>query len=253
MYILIRLFPYLVGITSLASYGLVLADLNQYWQTTFVVAIFLIFASWLITKHKTHLWDSSSFILIPLLFYISSFFFLLFLEGKIFQYIYIVFVSFILGLYLEKTLIFFWQPEKHKPRALAHLSIFINIITIFFAAVALFSLSVYIRFPLWLLLLGLTILLTLMSGFNFWSNKIELKKSLAWRVALVISFIELFFLLNFWPNSFYVKGILFTSLYCLANLIAVKNTSQSLTGSIVWKNSLLVALLWLITLLTARW
>jgi len=149
----------------------------------------------------------------PLLLVLCSLFFLIFLENQWLHHLIVFAVSTILVIYLEDVFIYSFRPHKYQIYSLENISNYLSLITAFFFYSGLYSLSIFLKVETFILFFGLMAVTFVLFLQNISIYGIFLSQS--WRHILVSILIcaEVFWALGFLPSSFYVNGLILTSVF----------------------------------------
>jgi len=155
--------------------------------------------------------------------------------------------------YLEAVFHDFYETEKTPFLNLANITLYGNILVIFFLTAAAVAFDIFLNFP-WLPLL-LFLIASYFVLIYLALNKQDLGRPIVWLYSLILTLImgELFTALLFLPSSFYVlASLLALTYYFFTYLIILSAAGKLKRRSLAWF-SLLVALVAIAILATAAW
>ncbi len=214
--------------------------------------VFLVIFS-LIIWQKTKFGEKIIFYHLLFWFIATGFLFLIVIDNIFLKYL-IVILSVIIPLtYFYLVFNFLYLPEKHRPFSLVIFSEYLSFLIIFFAASALSAFNIFLNFSSWLAGLIMAVLAMALVGQLFWLRKYDLKNNRLYLLLTPLLSFEIFTLLNWWPISYYVKGLVFTSFFYLLISLINHRLGQSLNRRIVWRNLAICLSIIIIILLSARW
>lgn len=252
MFIIKRLLLYLNPLVFIFSLEMIRSQQNIWWVFFAVSVVLLVVTIWDFTKKKLSK-NFLFFLLGPLLFLLSMWTFLLFIENVwVFRMVELIGVVF-LYLLLEQILNFHYFALKYQPYTLENFSFYTSILSAFFFSASLFSVFIFLRLNIAMVVTVGFILFSLIIFCVFWSNKISWSKSYIFNLIIPFILAELLLALSYLPTNFYVNAFLLT-----AGFYAVAGLSKSfLTESLNKKviiNYLIVSVTAVIAiLLTATW
>jgi hypothetical protein len=252
MFIIRKLLLYITSGFIIFSLEL-LRSFNSFWWLFLIINILLIVITlWEFSKRKMNL-RLVNFSLAPVLFVLSVYFFVMFLENV---YIYrLVYLSagFFVYLYLEQTLNYFYFTSKYQPYTLENLSLYLIVLNVFFTTTAIFSSLIFLRLSMLVSALLILLIIFVLTHQVFWSNKIK------WNDYRIFCFInsflmaQLFLVLSFLPLSFYVNALIMSVFFYIITNISRLFLLKSLDKKNIWEHSFVGASIIMITLLTAQW
>ena len=157
------------------------------------------------------------------------------------------------SIFLRRLIFLNYYRYQYKNHSLSNISRIINVTTIFFFFSGLYNLHVFLRLPLWFLsiLSFIVVALTIYQYFCITKITTAGKKSFIYLSSLVL--VELFIVIHWLPFAPFVKALLMTSSYYFIINLSKHYLAGTLVRQAYLRYSLIVGLIWVITLLTARW
>ena len=251
---------YLYGLIIIAGLELSLFKPNFFWLAALLILFFNTFFVWLATRSRFNM-NFWNYLISPFLFLLSGLMFLAF-SGKwldnvaINWIIYELIVLFLVAantIFLYRLVIYSYHKYKYKEHSLSTISRIINITSIFFWYTSIFNFQVFLKIPIW----SLTVASALVTGliiYQFFSiSKIKFSTSKIFTLISSSLLLELFYILTWLPVLSIVKGILITSAYYFITSLCRHYIQATLARTVWLRYSLVTGMIWLITLLTARW
>ncbi len=208
-----RLILFLVSFIILGFFvGVLINSKIIYFSGLVLLIIFFSLAKFYSWKlRNTQFWY---FLITPFLFFISSVLFFGFLETQLFlKYIIIILFASLYWLIYKNIFFLLKIPQKYQSNTIRDSFNFINLISIFFFSSGFSALIIFIGIPVWPLAIILFLIIFLFLFQFFWINKIIEKRALFFALILGLIFIEIFFIINLLPTSFYVNGLILTLVY----------------------------------------
>ncbi|PIP17591.1 MAG: hypothetical protein COX43_03490 [Parcubacteria group bacterium CG23_combo_of_CG06-09_8_20_14_all_35_9] len=260
-----RSIPIILPLLVFASFRILLEAPHWFYG----VFIFLVFLSILSISHLTGKIKSQekvNFLIAPLFFILGSLIFFIFIENRIFQYLFMIGAALMLAVQLENIFIYFNHPYKEKISLAIQsgVSNFFDFITLFLFYSSFFSFRIFLNITL-LSLIPLVFLITILLVYeNFWANGIfrisenvggttSESKSVSYILIIGILLAEMFWVVNFLPLSFYTNALLLTIVYYTVTSIS-KCYFKGETESKVVKRYLVFGLFLIgLVLGTAKW
>ncbi|NCP17482.1 hypothetical protein GW853_02965 [Candidatus Kuenenbacteria bacterium] len=251
---------YLYSLIIIAGLELSLFKPNFFWWAALLILFFNVFFVWLAARVKFNL-NFWNYLISPFLFLLSGLMFLAF-SGKwldntainwvIYELIVLLLVT-ANTIFLYRLITYSYHKYKYKEHSLSTISRIINITSIFFWCVSAFNFQVFLKIPIWLLVIASALVMSLIIYQFFSISKIKFSTSKIFVLVLTGLLLELFYVLTWLPILSVVKGILITSAYYFITSLC-RHYIQSTLAQTVWLRYLLATgIIWLMTVLTARW
>jgi len=226
---------------------------TDFWWIGFSMMIVATIAlTWYLGKRKINIrWVQ--FLIAPLFFFISSFWFFLFISSAMAYHLFAILVAMFFWIYFEQVLNYFYYPFRYHPYTLENFSYYLGLLSFFFFFSAFYSSIILLQLPLWLLGLVAATVALILTHEIFWFHKIDLKKS--WLFNLIISLVvlECFVALSFLPTTFYVSALFLTIIYYLISGLSKNTLLGNLTKKMIVTHITVSSVCFLLVLLTAHW
>ena len=252
MFIIRRFSPYIIGVLCFLGFFLI-----SYWPSgIWLVFVFLNLCLALVIvasfDKKINL-DTVHYFLTPILLLWSVFLFFLFLENIYVKLAIAALSGFFMFVYMEQLFFYRFAPKRYQAKALENLTMYLSVVTLFFAASGLFGFYIFLHAPRYLLLLAIIVLGMALNYHLFWILKINFWESLPYIGVMALATFEFFYVMTFLPTSFAVNGAILAILYYLALGMIRYHFLDSLDSRVI-KRHLIIGLVILISVIaTARW
>jgi hypothetical protein len=214
MFILRRILLYLNPILFIAGAELIRVQETSWWVFFLISLILLLVTIWEFAKRKLNK-RFFNFLIAPLIFFLSSFSFLLFVENALVYRIAAIGSAFLLFLFLDQVLNYFYFSFKYQPYTLESFSFYTNIFAVFFLSTSLFSALIFLHYNRFLIAAIGLLFIGLMAYQIFWVNKISWAKSHLFVFIIPLCLTELFLAISYLPTSFFVNAFLISILFYL--------------------------------------
>lgn len=253
MLFLKKLSIYLLGLVNLYFFYFLLGQPEKIWHLTGALAVLLVLVSGLIISKKLSLKEAFIFFSFILLLILVSVLFLLIIENQYLKYAIILIIPALVIFYLQLIFSYLYSPHKYQPFSLVNFVDYTSLIILFFCSAGLFTLNIFLNLSFWITAVVLAVLSSLLIFYNFWLNKIEIKKYLYYPLIIFLLIFELSTLLTWWPVNYYLKGFLITVFYFLFSNLVVKNIKQIWNRKRVGWLVVVVLIIVMASLVTGRW
>ena len=214
--------------------------------------LYLVFAVWSIGRGKFSK-IFFQFLILPILFSIASFVFVLFLVNAYAFHFFVVISGLIIYFLLNQYFIYVNFPYKYQPYSLESLSFYIDLILFYFVLSASFAARLLLKINPFLLIAIIVPIFALALYNFFWIHKVNFKKSWLYILIIILTLVELWIAVVYLPTSYYVDAfVLIVASYVMLGIsrgFIQKNLSRKRVISYLSVASLLI----LIILLTAKW
>ncbi len=158
--------------------------------------------------------------------------YLLFLEGAWPQQVVVAVVTLFGGLYLQHVYLFLYEPGRYRPWSLERLVVYLNIVSCFFTAVALFSANMFLTFPGWVVAPLLGVLSALLVGQTLLVNKVRWTAALPYVVVAALVAAEVSWIVLFLPAIPLVLAFFVTVVYYLFTNLARHHLTTGITPTL---------------------
>lgn len=204
-------------------------------------------------QKKLHHQEFWRFLLTPGIFVLSVWLFLVILGDRLWQQVMVVASCLLLFLILQNLFTRFWAATRYPAQSFESISGNINSVSVFLLATVGYSFSTFLDLPLLVLAIFLLAGTTLLVYQTMWVAGVEIKRS--WLYILIVDLIvvELFWVLLFLPNTFYVKGVAITVAYYLAVNLSRNYLINLINAKMVWRYLIVGGIMLVLVLGTAQW
>jgi len=255
MILIHRVTPFLIGLTSALGFATIFVHRWNPLALMFVtvLAVAALFARLVGFFPKTfQFWMLLG---TPVLFLVSSFGLLLFMENFTAQIALAAVVSAFLLFFAEHVFSYVHLPANYETYAIEHLSLVLNVASVFFVSVVAFGTRVFLTAyaPLWMLsVLFFVVSLFVIFG-TLWASKVDPEKARLYAVCGALLVTEIFLTVTYLPTGFYTNAALIAlTAYLFLGLTRARFV-ESLSRSTV-RRYVMTGVVLLVTILgTARW
>jgi hypothetical protein len=252
IFLLIRAFSYIIPVCYLAL-AKAIFYFADWWQILLLVGLLLIVFNFILLKIKNRQKSIAGLMIFAIIFYLAGMAYLLVLENPLIINIFILVWSAVLWFYLEAVFHDFYETSRTHIMNLQNISLYGNILIIFFLTASLISFNIFLNWPKLSILLILGLVYLAIIHFTFTKQKIN--RDDAWLYAAIIALVLVEFLvvLLFLPASFYVVAIVLSLAYYFLSSIAILSLKKQLTNKVFWYYLVVCSVFGLAVLLTATW
>jgi hypothetical protein len=252
MFILRRLLLILNAVIWCWGLEIIRANPNLWWLLLASALPLLLLTVFDFTKRQLS-WRLAQFLILPVLFCTAVFIFLMFIENVGVYRVLGAFSAVALYMWLSQVLNYHYFSGRYQAYTLESLSLYLDIITIFFLSGAFFAGLVFFSVNLFLVLPVAAVTFGLLSYQVFWSYKFSWAQS--WLLIFVntLVLVEILAALSFGPMSFYVNALILTIIYYLITIISRDFLREELSRRRVVSYAILSAIIIILLFLTAQW
>lgn len=243
---------YLYSLIVFISLELALIKPHLFISLSIFVLFLTVFYIWLTTRAKFS-FDFWRFLISPIFFLSGGIIFLGFLDNWLIRQMVIIFLTAANSIFIYWLVVHTFYKHRYKKHSLANISRIINISTIFFWLSSISNLYIFFRVPMWILILTSTAVtyLTIYQFFNI--NKIKRHIAQPFIIIITLTVLELFYILTWLPLLSLVTAILITSFYYFLTGLSKHYLQSTLAKTVYIRYSLILTIIWLSILLSARW
>lgn len=255
MILLHRITPFLIGLSSALGFATILVlRLNPLAIMAISALVVALLFARLVGFHP-RAFQFWMLVGTPSLFLISSFGLLLFMEDFTAQVALAVVVSLFVFFFAEHVFSYVHLPANYETYAIEHLSLVLNVASVFFVSVVAFGTRIFLTAyaPLWLLsALFFVVSLFVIFG-TLWASKVDVAQARLYAVCGALLVTEIFLTVTYLPTGFYTNAALIAlTAYLFLGLTRARFV-ESLSKSTV-RRYVATGMLLLVTILgTARW
>ena len=245
-------FSYLYSLIIIAGLEISLIKPEFFIWAALGTLFFNILFVWLAVRAKFNT-NFLNFLISPFLFLLGGLIFLGFSDSWLVKELVIVFLVTANTVFLYYLITFTYHKYKYKDHSLSNISRIINISSIFFWFAGLFDLQAFLKIPLWLLIV-VGYLVAYLTLYQFFSIiKIKFSASKLFILISSVLLLELFYIISWLPLISVAKAILMTSAYYFITSLSRHYIQATLAKTVYLRYSLVTGLIWILTLITARW
>jgi len=255
MILLHRITPFLIGIvTALGFAGLLSLGLHPFAVMGTVLLLVAVLYARLVgfAPRSFQFWMLFG---TPLLFLFSSFGLLLFLERPLAQAGLGVFVSLFVFFFAEHVFSYVHVPVNYETYAIEHMSLVMNVASVFFVSVAAFGTRVVLTAfaPLWLLILVFFAVSLFVIFGTLWASKVDVGHARLYALCGAVIVTEIFMAVTYLPTGFYTNAALIALTAYLFLGLTRAHFVEKLSPSIVRRYVVTSTLLLAAILGTSQW
>lgn len=253
MIILRRLLPIAATLALLGVLELIFAQQNLFWYLIPLVVLLTVFPVSLLLNWK---FQSAAFwqlLITPSALIGSCLFLLLFLNEPILSHALMILACGLFAWYTENVFVFHYRTQEYQPYALEHISLYINLLSVFFFFSSLYAARIFLSIPLIYLIAIGTFVSALFSLQLVLGSKISWHRGGPLLFGLTLVMLELFLAVSILPTTFFVAGLLMAIPYYLMMNLTRHAFRDSLSRKIILRNGIIGALSFAVTLLAAPW
>ncbi len=252
IFLLVRFLPYFIPLTF---FGLAKATAYypDYWLGFLVLGLALTVANFILLKLKNRQKPILGLMFFAVTYYLAGLAYFLVLENPQIINIFLVAWSLIFWLYLEAVFHEFYETNRTHIINLQNVSLYANILIIFFLTSSLISFYIFLN---WsevgiLLMLGLSYLIII----NFALTRQKINRDEAWIYSSILALIliEILTALMYLPTSFYVAAAVVSLIYYLLSAVTLAALKNQLTSRFLWRYIIWCTVVALAIFLTAAW
>lgn len=251
MIFFLRLLPFISAVWIATMFRLALGSPTSFWYFAAAGVVGILASLWLLIRRTNLPQGRLSILAFPTLTLLAVVGTLLFSERALLQWILLIGIAIIIGLYTEQVFRFTHAPARYQSNALVNLGYVFAILSIFFASLTIFDLQLFANVPFWLTVAIFA------SVIVFWCTIIlkfiDAPAALRWPWGLIIGIIsiEIFSLLAWLPALPFVKAAII-SLLLTAVLQRVREDVFGAVRPNRW-TTVVLSIMLLCVIVTARW
>ncbi len=252
VFLFIRILPFIIPLSYILS-AKALFYFSDYWLLI-AVAQSILLAVWFgLLKRKDPEKPLLLLFIYGLIYGLSGLAYLAILESAWIINLFLLAWAFVFWLYLEAVFHDFYKTDKTYILNLQNISLYCNILIVFFLTAALVNFSIFFNWPWLLLLPGVFLVYLPISYAAFLRQGLSLKKSQVFAVALSLIMIQLLGAQMLWPVSFYVIALISSLVYYLLLSLSFFWINKTLDAKAAIKYVLFSTALAIVVLISARW
>lgn len=216
MLIFKRFLVFSLPFLTLLTYLFLFLRANWYYYLFCALLIIILLSTWYLLGQKLNRSDFFNFLFSPVFFIGSSLLFFTFLESLILKVILIVLVTSIIFIFYNKIFQEFYRSQIWQLRTLKNILFYLQILSLWFLACAIYGLIIFINFSIYLAILLLVVILLIFFEQFIWYNELDKEKNLTiCYLIFLILIVECSIIIKLLPISLYFKGLIMTVIYYL--------------------------------------
>jgi hypothetical protein len=251
MMFFLRTLPVLCAVWVVICFRFALHSPAGFWYFASAAVLGALVALWLLIRRASLPQGRWSILMFPALTLFAIVGVLLFSEHQGLQWVLLIGTGMLLALYAEQVFRFTHVPARYQPNALVNLGLVFAVLSIFFTSLTVFDLQLFANVPFWMAVAIFMIIAVFwcIMVFRFIDAPAFLRWP--WGITLAVVMVEMFSLLAWLPVLPFVKAAIL-ALIVTGVLQWVRN---DVTGAVKshWWTTVLIAIMLLFVLATARW
>ncbi len=204
---------------------------KEKWQNIILLPIYLSFSAVLLS------------IMIPLNF----------LFGKLIIQILFILITVLLYYYFRFLYYYLMNSNKYKKKSLEYFSSYVNFLSVYLFASAIFGFQSFLNIPIWALMVLILFLIVIVSYEAMWANHITGPLSLFYISLICLCVFELSWVIAFLTLSYYILGLLIAIAYYVLIGLTRFYLLKIINKNIIKTYIILGFVSLFVVLLTARW
>lgn len=247
-----KLVPFFSALVIGAMMELLIAYPLNWYIFLIVIALVVLVTVYYLNSYK---FDKAflGFAITPLLFAISGYLMIFFLETSYVEQIVIGVIFLGLLIYWGNVVTYLWDKARYTMSAMENVSSSINLLASFFLFVSTFNFFILNFIRLRYLIFFIFIVVFALSWQTFWVNNIENKSKKYFPLIFTLIFIELFWVLHYLPISYLVTGIIMTVVFYAITNVTRYHLLDLLQKKIIYRYATISIIVVVVALLTASW
>ena len=155
--------------------------------------------------------------------------------------------------YIEHLFHYLHLPTRYQAYTLEHLSLVLNILTIYFISVVGFGARMFLSIPLWFACVVFFLVAFFVIFDMLWVSKVEAKMAWPYAIAGTVLATEIFAAVSFLPTGFYVNAAILAVFFYLFLGLTRAHFLDALTHTLVRRYLAIASFLFVIIMGTAQW
>lgn len=156
-------------------------------------------------------------------------------------------------IFLGNVYYFLYKFDRYQKRALPHITSYIGIVNVFYAALLVYALSFYQDIPIWYSVGPLLLFLLLTIIQNLWIHDLSLRERWYYVAVVLIVMAQIVFVTQMLPSVYFVNAITLVITYYAAVHLGISVLQKELTRKEIIRNGVVIAIVVVLVLLTTRW
>lgn len=154
-----------------------------------------------------------SLLILPSIFTVGAVIFSTMIYNRMVVQILILLNVFFIYFYFRALYYYLIKIDLYKPYFLYNLSSYGNFLAFYFWASSLYGLNVFLKTPIWILIILLMFIIMAIMYQILWAYSIEIKKGYFYILLVTLVLVELAWVASFLTLSYYVLGLLLAQFY----------------------------------------
>jgi len=200
--------------------------------------------------HRQEFWR---FLISPGFFIFSVYLFLLIIESSFWRHFIIIAANLLLILILQNLFDRFYRASDYPVHSFESISGNINSLSLFLLIVSFGALITFLDMAVWQLALLLLFSVTLLTYQTMWLAGLAIRCFWLYLIIINLIVLEIFWVWQFLPNTFYVKALTVTIVYYLAVNLSRNQLLGLLNKKMLQRYLTVGAAVLILVLLTAQW
>ena len=222
-----------------------------YWLSPLLLAL-VAAAVWFLVGRKIKN-KILTFYLPPIFLVSSTLLYTIFLQGQTLRRLIVILGGIVLAVFFENIYTYHFSQEKYQRYSLSNFSSYFNLIVIFLLNASLFSLIIFLQFPLWGAILINVIVTLLLAYQNLTVSRIEFIRSWPYILAISVISVEIFWAASFLPLSVYNQALILTIAHYLTAGISRNRLLGIFDRKIIIRYAVICLFCLLAILITAKY
>lgn len=252
MYLFRKIILWLIPIFWIAGLELMKEHQQWWWLIGLILLLQQIVTIFFVCKFKFNK-NLLHFLILPLLFSMSSWLFLVFIVNALFFHIVVVLSGLVLYFLIHQYYLYFYIPFRYQPYSLESMSLYISLLSAFFLFSSGFGGLILLQLNVWLLSLGLFLSMSLITYQYFWINKFDVKKNWLFILVIVLVLVEVFVSVSFLPTGYYVNGFASAVAFYVMLGLSKHYLSETFNKKRIYSFLAVGGLCLLVVLISAQW
>lgn len=253
MIILRRLLPIAAALGLFGVLELIYAQQSLFWFLVPLVAFLTLFPVSFLMRWRFESGIFWQLLVTPSLLIGSCFFLLLFLSDRVLSHALMLLSCGLFAWYTENVFLFHYHTDEYQPYALEHISLYINLLSVFFFFSSLYAARIFLSVPIIFLIVGGTLVSVLFALQIVLGSKISWKRGSLLMFGVTLIMLELFLSISILPTTFFVAGLLMAIPYYLMMNLIRHAFRDALSMKVILRNGIIGAVSFALTLLVAPW
>lgn len=248
-----KIIPWSTSLIILIFLEMILSSPQRIYYLGFMGLAVILLAVWQLANRRLKNKQFWLILLTPILLYIFGLIFVSFLAGSFLKHFFSFGLAAGLWIFLKDVFLRFHSKSKYQIHSLENISTHLGLITVFAASSSLFSLSIFLGLPVWLIFVIFSLLAFLLNYQLILVSNSKVQTGWPYIVVITIVLAEIFLAVSYLPTSVYVNGLIVTVSYYLMNGLARNWLLGIKTKQVVQRYLLISMITVIIILLTAKW